>query len=329
MYSDEDITAAINAGVLTKDNANSFRLFIAKSKATTNVDEEHFRLIGGFNDIFVVIACILLLVSVTWIGSAVSNWLGSVTATITAWLLAEFFTRKRKMALPSIVLLLAFVGNIYYSCFALLELTASGALIAAALSALGAWMHWLRFKVPITVAAFIAACIGFIVTLILKFVPESTSYLALISLISGLAVFAYAMHWDSSDIHRQSKKSDVAFWLHLLAAPLLVHPVFSLLNILDDQVNWIKGLIVVFLYILIAVASVAIDRRALMVSALAYVLYVLSHLLNDYGVVNLGFAITALVIGSALLLLSAYWHPCRKFVLQKMPLSIQNKLAPY
>jgi hypothetical protein len=29
-----------------------------------------------------------------------------------AWGLAEFFTRKRRMALPSIVLLLAFVGGV-------------------------------------------------------------------------------------------------------------------------------------------------------------------------------------------------------------------------
>ena len=31
----------------------------------------------------------------------------------TAWGLAEFFTRKRRMALPSIILLLAFVGGVF------------------------------------------------------------------------------------------------------------------------------------------------------------------------------------------------------------------------
>ena len=32
---------------------------------------------------------------------------------VTAWALAEFFTRKRRMALPSILLLLAFRGAIH------------------------------------------------------------------------------------------------------------------------------------------------------------------------------------------------------------------------
>ena len=326
MYSEEDIISAIEAGVLSEGSANAFRDHVAKAKSNF-VDEEHFRLIGGFNDIFVVIACVLLLISVTWIGGTVVNWVGAVAAAIVAWGLAEFFTRQRKMALPSIVLLLAFVGNIYYACFLALEYTASGAIIAAALSCLGAWLHWSRFKVPITVAAGVAASVALINTLLIKFAPDPFRYyLSLILLISGLIVFFIAMRWDSADINRQTRKSDVAFWLHLLAAPLIVHPVFSILGILNGQNNWYQALIVIVLYIIIAFVSLAIDRRALMVSALAYVLFTFSSLLKDFGVVGLGFAITALVIGSALLLLSAFWHPCRKFVLKQLPLFMRKNL---
>jgi MFS family permease len=325
MYTEEDIVSAIAAGVLSEDRANAFRAHVEKSKANA-VDEEHFRLIGGFNDIFVVIACVLLLISVTWIGGTVVNWVGALAAAVVAWGLAEFFTRQRKMALPSIVLLLAFVINIYYACFLGLQTIASGAIVAAAFSALGAWLHWLRFKVPITVAAGAAACVALINTILIKLSPDSFRYLSLILLISGLVVFFIAMLWDGEDINRQTRKSDVAFWLHLLAAPLIVHPVFSILGILNGHNNWYQVLVVIVLYIIIAVISLAIDRRALMVSALAYVLFTFSSLLKDFGVVSLGFAIAALVIGSALLLLSAFWHPSRKFVLEKLPASMQKNL---
>jgi hypothetical protein len=65
--------------------------------------------------------------------------------------------------------------------------------------------------------------------------------------------------------------------------------------------------------------ALAIDRRALLVSALAYVLYALNSLFQNYGAVELSFALTALVIGSALLLLSAFWHTARRAVVNTLP----------
>jgi hypothetical protein len=325
MYTEEDIVSAIAAGALSEDSAKAFRAHVAKSKSNV-VDEEHFRLIGGFNDIFVVIACVLLLVSVSWIGGLVTKWLGAAVAALAAWGLAEFFTRQRKMALPSIVLLLAFVISIYYACFFGLETIVIGAILAAAFSALGAWLHWSRFKVPITVAAGAAACVALINTILIKLLPDSFRYLSLIILISGLMIFFIAMRWDAADVNRQTRKSDVAFWLHLLAAPLIVHPVFSVLGILNGDNSWYQAFVVIVLYIIIAVVSLAIDRRALMVSALAYVLFTFSSLLKDFGGVGLGFAMTALVVGAALLLLSAFWHPSRKFVLKKLPAPMQKNL---
>ena len=50
----------------------------------------------------------------------------------------------------------------------------------------------------------------------------------------------------------------------------------------------------------------------MLVSALAYVLYALTELFKQFGAVELNVALTALVIGSALLLLSAFWHQARR-----------------
>lgn len=80
------------------------------------------------------------------------------------------------------------------------------------------------------------------------------------------------MHWDMADPTRQTRKTDIAFWLHLLAAPLIVHPV-SLLGIEDGSASLGGTVLVLVIYALFAALSLAVDRRALMVSAMAYVLY--------------------------------------------------------
>lgn len=327
MYTEEELASAIKAGVLTEETAAAFRAHVAQLQSASAVDEEHFRLVTGFNDIFVVIACALLLGSVGYIGAAVATWLGALAASLAAWALAEFFVRRRRMALPAIVLLLAFVGGVFGAGAFLLE-DANSLVVASALAAAAAWLHWLRFRVPITVAAGAAAVAGCVVALVLATIPEAANWISGISFISGIAVFALAMRWDMADRLRQTRKSDVAFWLHLLAAPLIVRPVFAALGVLEGQADLWQAIAVVALYVAIALVSLAIDRRALMVSALIYVLYTFSALLSQYGVVSLSFAITGLTIGSALLLLSAFWHRSRGFVLSRLPAGVQQRLAP-
>ena len=145
-------------------------------------------------------------------------------------------------------------------------------------------------------------------------------------LLLGIGVFLFAMRWDSSDPARVTRRSDVAFWLHLLAAPMIVHPVFTLLGLNDGTATIGEGLIVIALYVVLGLTALAIDRRALLVSALAYVLYALSELFKQFGAVELNIALTALVIGSALLLLSAFWHQARSLVVRQLPAALQAKL---
>jgi len=134
------------------------------------------------------------------------------------------------------------------------------------------------------------------------------------------------MWWDSSDRARLTRRSDVAFWLHLLAAPMIVHPVFTLLGLNDGNATVGEGLVVVALYVALGLTALAIDRRALLVSALAYVLWALADLFKRFGAVELNVALTALVIGSALLLLSAFWHQARRTIVQPLPESLRDRL---
>jgi hypothetical protein len=246
------------------------------------------------------------------------------------------------MALPSILLLLAFVGGVFATA-GLAQALAIGeppvdrealyggivASVSGLVAAAAAWLHWKRFRVPITVAtgaaAVAAIAVGLLIAVLGDFEPYRDLVLGFILLL-GLGTFLFAMWWDSSDRARLTRRSDVAFWLHLLAAPMIVHPVFTLLGLNDGNATIGEGFVVLLLYVVIGFAALAIDRRALLVSALAYVLYALNEMFRQFGAVELNVALTALVIGSSLLLLSAFWHQARGMVVRPLPDSLKARL---
>ncbi|MEO1488593.1 MAG: hypothetical protein AAFR88_04035 [Pseudomonadota bacterium] len=374
MYSEEDINSAVAAGALSAEAAASFRAHISRQRALPRSSEEDFKLLNSFNDVFVAIGIVILLVAVGAIGQALANlftaepvrpdfitnatdqglwdayyaardlrdaWqmmMAGLFVGVAAWPLAEFFTRRRHMALPSILLLLAFVGGVFFTLFGLgavlgasgnspagaLAITISGLVAAGA-----AFIHWRRFKVPITVAA--AAGVA-VVSLLLAFLgvfqiePENPGFLLSV-LAAGIAVFVAAMRWDISDLDRTTRRSDVAFWLHLLAAPLIAHPIFALIGVTQgDNIQIGAAFAVLGVYIVFGLLALIIDRRALLVSALAYVLFALTFLFREFGAVELNFALTALVIGSALLSLSAFWLPIRRSVISALPETVRASL---
>lgn len=73
MYSESDLQDAVTAGAISATSAQALRDHVAKLRATPMVDEEHFRLLSGFNDIFVAIASIILLVAVGWLGNSLRS----------------------------------------------------------------------------------------------------------------------------------------------------------------------------------------------------------------------------------------------------------------
>jgi len=337
MYSDEDLDAAVAAGALSAESAAAFRAHVGQLRATPAVDEEHFRLVSSFNDIFVAIAGTLVLVAVGWIAETITHGLVGVAVAATAWGLAEFFTRKRRMALPSILFLLAFAGGVFATLVPTENIAMAGSrtgdigiklAFAAAVTAGFTWLHWRRFRVPITVAAGAAALVGVAVGLLLAITPDLLKWMNVILFAAGIAVFAFAMRWDIADPLRQTRRSDVAFWLHLLAAPLIVHPVFTLFGLLSKDVEIGGAVVILLLYVVMAVIALIIDRRALMVSALVYVLAAISAVLEKFSAVSVSVALTALIIGSALLMLSAFWHVSRAGVVGRLPASWQQKLPP-
>jgi MFS family permease len=355
MYSQQEIDDAVASGVITADAADALRGHIERQRSTVIPDEEQFRLITGFNDIFVSIAAAILLFAVGWIG----QWVGQNTGLVvdldgpsplaplavaaTAWPLAMFFTAKRRMALPSILLLLAFVFGVFGTAALGIALAIGpdrlndnnllgGIVVAvsATISAAAAWLHWRTFHVPITIAAGAASVAAMAVGLLLaglgENVDQAKNVILGFILMLGIGMFLFAMWWDGSDRARLTRRSDVAFWLHLLAAPMIVHPVFTLLGLTSGHISVGGGVAVIALYVALGITALAVDRRALLVSALAYVLFALNELFRQFGAVELNVALTALIIGSALLLLSAFWHQARSAIVKPLPESLRERL---
>src|SRR3546814_16172104 len=121
MYSESDLDAAVAAGALSPQAADALKNHVSARRTTPAVDEEHFRLLTGFNDIFVAIAAVILLTAVSWLGDSMRMgraWTGpspfsGLLFAGDPWGPAEFLQLTRVMALLALGLLLHFVVGVF------------------------------------------------------------------------------------------------------------------------------------------------------------------------------------------------------------------------
>ena len=330
MYTSEDLANAVEKKIFTQESVDEFKKEVINQKNIIPVDEENFKLIGSLNDIFVVIASSLLMFSVLWLTGG-ENFFSYLLFVGLAWGLSELFVKQKKMALPGIVLLVYFVGGVFAGIVNVFD-DDRAVLFAFLAGVFASILHWKRFRVPITVAAGVASVLGFLVSLYLEVfdvrILRILEYIWIFTLISGIAVFLFAMHWDSADRNREGYKSDVAFWLHLLAAPLIVHSLFSQISELGgaDGESVLYIIAVLFIYLFLTALSLAVNRRVFMISSLIYALFALASLLNEYGSIDSYEALSGVLMGALLLGISVYWHEAREKILQMLPNTITKYL---
>lgn len=340
---------AVSRGILTEAQASDLvRLDRDELRNDRPRDDEQLRLVTGFADIFVTIGLVLFLGTLAYIVDDLAGATpGSVLVAVAAWGLAEFFTRRRRMALPSIVLLVVFA----LASFAALTSVLAGhshlggwAPLIGALSqnldrplpvagaALGTLalvtLHYRRFRVPITIAAGTAALAGTLVALAFAAAPElAAANINGLLMLAGLAIFAFAMRYDLSDPHRMTRATDTAFWLHLLAAPLIVHPVLSTLALgTRGGIGSNAALLVLAVVVVLTLVALITDRRAILVAALSYTAIAFGTLIRDAGLANRSLPLSLLTLGVFVLLLSAGWHPLRALLLRALPRGFAARL---
>ena len=303
-------------------------------------DDEQFRFIGGFSDIFVTIGLGLFLGALVYFSSDFVGSAGAgIAAAIASWLLAEYFTRKRRMALPSIVLLLVYALSVFLavaeprqamSLFSLgLDVSGWPAVFAGLITAAATALHYWRFRVPITIAAGVAALVASIVALFVMLAPDLARQATVpLLFLCGLAVFALAMRFDLSDPARQTRRTDIAFWLHMLAAPLIVHPLVRGL-IGDGSLDTTSALTILAIFAGLALVALVVDRRAILVAGLSYAGIAFGSLVASAGLTGVAVPLTLLVLGALVLLLSAGWHALRRLLVPLLPAALVHRLPSH
>lgn len=364
-----DLNAAVKAGVISPDQATDLVAFsnrdVLQSVADTSRavdDRENFRLIGGFNDIFVTIGIVLLLAGAAF--SMGSIYAGPVQMQFAAmailiWLLAEYISRVKRMKLPSTVLALGFLFCIAslvqiwldqrfdfaepdnaVAALVLLDQGQTAGLIGFSIILVVSAVYFWRFRVPVEAAIIALAATGLVTIGASEFFMDEVARgqvriteiedvlnlfqrLLVLPLICGLIIFATGIYLDFKDRDRLTTLSDAAFWLHMISAPMIVHPLFILSSGQDVGFGAIEpGLTatigLISLMVLIVLISLAIDRRALLIPTLAYfgalgIYRVVESASDNTGIPP--FALILLVIGTLIIVFGMGWQKIRKMVI--------------
>jgi hypothetical protein len=348
MIQQQDLDAAVAEGII--DQAQAIRIgHLARLRqaarpapetASVDPDDERFRLIGGFSDVFVGIGVCLLAGALI----ALSRVLGfgnafALTAALAAWGLSEIFARRMRLALPSILLAVMFAGSVGIlagilggpQSFALgpFRAESSYSTFAFACFGLAAVLHYWRFRVPIDPAQAVIGALGALIAALFMLAPDfMRSFVNAVLVAGGLTIFAIALKLDMDDPNRLTRHSDAAFWLHLLAAGLIVHPIFRSIAF-TGRLGSIEAVVILALFALLGVVALVIDRRALLVSALSYAGIALGYLITQNVSNSLGLPLALLGLAALVLALSAGWRRLRGAILPRLPLgSLREKLPP-
>jgi len=333
-----DLEAAVTVGVIDRGAAERLVSFVQAAEGTMagQADEENLRLISSFNDIFVTIGLALFLGALSYVANRFGVATSALSVAVASWGLAEVFTRRKRLALPSIVLLAVYSLAVFVCVAKWLSFDANlsdafnprGATTAVATAGIATAcfvaLHWLRFHVPITIAAGCAALTITVVTVANAYAPGVFAAHPILILVPlGLTVFGLAMWFDISDRQRLTRRTDIAFWLHLLAAPMIVHPIVAELTTLGDMTVQGAGLILA-LFVVLSIVALVVDRRALLVSSLIYLGYAAYTLLSTTSWESFTYALAVLTVGAIVLMLSVAWRPLRSLALKLIPGDIRS-----
>ncbi|WP_068084723.1 hypothetical protein [Polycladidibacter stylochi] len=352
----ERLYAAADEKLISKQQADALFNFLNTTTDSrpaaqmSEADRENTRFIRGFHDIFISMGLLFFFIGAVVAFATLTDKNTALQAvcyavlSIALWLLAEYFTKRQRLILPSI--LLAIMSYISFSILGLLlianakaikfseaffQLSSTdekGLFVVMALIVGGIlYGYHLRFKLPI-ILALMAGHLILTILLIMSAVGfDAFSYLNILSVLSGICVFAAAIFYDSKDTERVTLNSDRAFWLHLLAAPLLVH---GLIAIIRDNYDWECPLVVSLMIIaVLGVVALILDRRAMLAAALGYVGVSIGVLLNylDLSGGNI-FALSLGILGVFVLSLGAGWVPLRTFVMKPFQNTKLAQLVP-
>ena len=333
----DDIRAAVSAGMIDEAQAASILALSEERRGARTYlggQDEPFELFRGFNEIFIVVGLLILYsgwLGLTGIGfmSSAQGYRGAIIfGVISAAFvigLAQYFTVKRRMVAPSIMLTGMFalsIGQIGMGIAWWLDGGTSEALtIASGISTVALLGYYLRYRVPIAMAlvalGVFATSFGFI-TIGGTFPDDPRDFFlltndgpfAILTFALGVIGFVVAMWFDMGDPHRVALRSRAGFWLHVISAPAIVNTVALTLFSMDS----FGAQLALFVFVaILAVVAVVIDRRSFLVSGVGYIVALAITVLQDEGFIAI------LALGFVLILLGAKWEVLRGWLMRSLP----------
>lgn len=350
----EDLRAAVAAGIVTEAQAASLAALIngrSGRRAALPAEDEPFEFFRGFSEIFISIGLIILLAGILGLVTIMTQGLlltalPFVTALV-AWWFANYFTLKRRMTLPSMVLAVAFgIGLLTFVFTFVAPNVTNGRMISIlgfSLATAGMIAWYLRFKLPF--AAFLVGC--FALGVVYSVTASATNVVGLVAggalgkggyralfdltespafatatLLFGIGAFLVGMWFDTRDPHRLGRHSATAFWCHLLAAPALVNTVAITL------MNGSGTRFLALALLLITVLALVIDRRSFLTAAIAYIAIVITWVMGDSG--GTQWIFTLLLLGAFITAIGTWWVQLRAWLMHILPdFPGKSRLPPY
>jgi len=341
----KQITKALEAGIIDAAQAKTLQAKALRKKAATpNTEpdahpelnsqaalignEENMRFVRSFSDVFISIGIGLLSLGMFTSIGIFGGGIGYLAGAALLWVMCEYFGRKKRAHLPTLLLAFAYLIFVHRGLSVVLDMGGSGlmsGLVPALVTLLAMVLFYWRFRLP-----FAVALIALSLIMIVFAVLGDTIAAGLLMIASGLALFLAALAYDSRDTDRKTRFADNAFWLHFTAAPLIIHGLA--VYVLKPEVTKIMGILpmvqlgktdALFMLVIIgvlALVGLAINRRALLVSSLGYAGFAIGFLMKDTGL-NFGsvIALTLLLLGGGIVFLGVGWHGARKLILFALP----------
>jgi hypothetical protein len=330
----DQITKALEAGIINDAQAKAMRAKtgVADKDLAQIGNEDEMRFLRSFSDVFIAIGVGIFAAGLSVFAGLMGGGISFLIAAAVMWVMAEFFGRKKRAHLPTLITALAFLIFTQRGVQVVLGDMGFGGDIVTALITLGAMLlfYW-RIRLPFCIALIALAGLYLAAAMVNRAAPEFlTAQFGLGLFLSGLVIFGIALVYDMRDKHRTTRFADNAFWLHFLAAPLIIHGLaLQTVSLKKDvlfgfvpMVSLDRGdaAIVMIIVAVITVVGLAINRRALIVSSLGYAAFAMGYLFDGTG---MGFgtvvAVTFLLLGGAIIFLGAGWHTARNGLLKILP----------
>ncbi|NNE57417.1 MAG: hypothetical protein HKN36_04855 [Hellea sp.] len=322
------IRSALTAGIISQQQANDMLLKQGAAPLSEDAavigNEDEMRFIRGFSDIFIAIGMVILLIGMLVFSAAMGgSGIPFLAAAGISFLLAEYFGRKKRQHLPTLVTAIGFMFFIIIGVSVMMGMdrfSSSGNIVAAVISVAAMFLFYYRIKLPFCMAliAYSLVYLGF--SIIATAFDVNLTLIGVFLFLSGIAIVWWALKYDVKDPDRMTRYADNAFWLHLVSAPLIIHGLVVLFIGVTDDLSSTTAFATLGIVLMVGLFGLAIDRRAFLTSSLVYAGMAIGYFMYKVSLdPTLAIAFTLLLLGSAVVFLGAGWDTARAGLLKVLP----------